>query len=58
MANETSNSGWRTSVTDSATPLFDAWLRTSLQRLNDQVLAEPVPDALLSLIDIPASTTR
>lgn len=58
MTNEKSNLGWRTSVTDSANPLFDAWLRTSLQRLNDEVLAEPLPDALLSLIDIPAPTTR
>lgn len=43
---------------DSTTPLFDAWLRTSLQRLNDEVLAEPLPDTLLSLIDSPAPATH
>jgi hypothetical protein len=30
---------------------FDRWLNRQLHRLYDQVLAEPVPDDLLRLVD-------
>ena len=37
---------------------FEEWLQTNLQRLYDEALAEPVPEALLRLIAQPRENGR